>query len=78
MIEAQNLSIIETDNKIWCPICRRQHNNTEMGSILIDNCTNLSVEDSDGEETNLAPPGEEMSQLKLDWKGSHTSGKLTR
>ena len=78
MVEAQNLSIIETDNNIWCPICRRRHNKNEMGSILTDNCSNLSVEKLEGEETNLAPPGEEKNLSKFDWHGFSAPRRLIR
>ena len=45
MQEAQNLSIIETNSKIWCPICRIPHNPIEMGSILLEN----NAEEDNGE-----------------------------
>ena len=78
MVEAQNLSIIKTDNKIWCPICRRRHNKEEMGSILIENCSKLFLEDNEETENELAPPGEEISQSKLDWQGFSTPRRLVR
>ena len=78
MIEAQNLSIIDTDNKIWCPICRRQHDRTEMGSILVDDCTNSKMEDSEDDENNLAPPGEDNSQSKFALNNVTTPGYLPR
>jgi hypothetical protein len=78
MVQAQNLSIIETDTKIWCPICRRRHNKGEMGSILIEDCSKLFQEDCENREIYLAPPGEEMSQSKLDWQGFSTPGRLIR
>ena len=78
MIEAKNLSIIETENKLWCPICRRQHHKEEMGSILIENCTNIEMDDIDEEDRNLAPPGEEGMPSKLNWKEFGAPGQLIR
>ena len=58
MVQDQNLSIIETNNQIWCPMCRRQHARAEFGSILVDNCSD-SIMGNEDDESGLAPPGEE-------------------
>ena len=76
MQQAQNLSIIQTDTKIWCPICRRQHDPKELGSILLDN-SNDQIED-DNETCDLAPPGDEMNKLNSHWMPLNKLGYLSR
>ena len=77
MREAQNLSIIETDTKIWCPICRRPHSPGEMGSILMNDSSNGLMEDARN-ESGLAPPGDEVNQSNFDWKPINNQGHLSR
>ena len=78
MREAQNLSIIETDTKIWCPICRRQHSPGEMGSILMENSGNDYSMEDDQNESEMGPPGDEGGQPNNDWKPVINQGHLTR
>ena len=59
MIQNQSLSIIQTNNQIWCPICRRQHDKSEMGYVLGTDEHSVVDKLMEGDENNLAPPGEE-------------------
>ena len=77
MVEAHNLSLIETDTKIWCAICRRHHHIEEIGSVLKENCTDPTINVSN-EETCPIPPGEEENQSHFDWKSFSTHKKLER
>ena len=75
MQEAQNLSIIETDSKIWCPICRLQHDPREMGSILLEHANNF---EDDNVECDMAPQGDDVSQQLFGWKPIKDHGYLSR
>ena len=75
MQEAQNLSIIETDSKIWCPICRRPHDPREMGSILLEQANNLEEENV---ECDMATPGDDVSQQGFGRKPIKDLGYLSR
>ena len=75
MQEAQNLSIIETDSKIWCPICRRPHDPREMGSILLEHANNF---EEANEECDMAPPGDDVSQQAFGRKPIKDLGYLSR
>ena len=76
MEQAQNLSIIQTDTKIWCPICRRQHDPKELGSILLDNSNDRNEDDY--EACDPAPPGDEMIQLNSHWMPRNNQGHQSR
>ena len=75
MQEAQNLSIIETDSTIWCPICRRPHDPREMGSILLEQANNLEEENV---ECDMATPGDDVSQQAFGRKPIKDLGYLSR
>ena len=60
MVQDRNLSIIETNNQIWCPICRQQHDRSTFGSILVDSRSEAIMDDED-HESSLAPPGEDRT-----------------
>ena len=77
MVEANNLSLIETDTKIWCAICRRYHHIEEIGSIIKENCIDSTIKVSN-EETCPIPPGEEETQSHFDWRRFSTHKKLER